>query len=123
MDEDNFMRSMAAGLMNMQSSLTGMIQNDHESGALPGQGMFANFIAQTNVTPSVNAQIAALPKSHDLILYLHIDLEFEHEGTSLMCCAHTIKKEHGSDGKPYADSDAFGLVLANSAMLDTRHTK
>mmetsp|Transcript_35099 Transcript_35099/g.71706 ORF Transcript_35099/g.71706 Transcript_35099/m.71706 type:complete len:518 (+) Transcript_35099:47-1600(+) len=119
MDEDNFMRSMAAGLINMQSSLTGMIQNDHESGALPGQGMFANFIAPTNVTPSVKAQIAALPKSPDLILYLHIDLEFEHEGTSLMCCAHTIKKEHGSDGKPYADSDAFGLVLANSAMLDT----
>jgi hypothetical protein len=36
-----------------------------------------------------------------------------------MCAAHEIKKEHGSDGKSYADSDGFGMSLATTAIFDT----
>ncbi len=118
MDRSDFFSTAASGLMDIQSLAASMIQEDNANGMSPGEGMFASMVAPKNVTKSVKAQIKALPKS-STILYLHLDQEREDEGTTFMCMAHEIKKEHGSDGKPYADSDGFGMALAQSAFLDT----
>ncbi len=118
MDQRDFFSTAASGIMDFSSLAASMIQEDNANGMSPGEGMFASMIAPKNVTKSVKAQIKALPKS-STILYLHLDQEAEDEGTTLMCMAHEIIKEHGSDGKPYADSDGFGMSLAQSAFLDT----
>ena len=120
MDPNDFISSAADGLIGMQSFMASMMQQDQASGMPPGQGMLASMMAPTNVTTSVKAQIAALLKSSNrLILYIHLDQEYEHEGCMYMCAAHEIKKEHGSDGKNYADSDGFGMSLATTAIFDT----
>ena len=80
-DPDAFISSAADGLLGMQSFMASMMQQDQASGMPPGQGMLASMMAPTNVTTSVKAQIAALPKSSNrLILYIHLDQEYEHEG-------------------------------------------
>ncbi|KAL7492216.1 hypothetical protein ACHAWT_003856 [Skeletonema menzelii] len=117
MDRDEFMSRAASGLLDMQSLMASIVQHDQANGMAPGEGMLASMMAPKNVTPSVKAQIAALPLVDHLIVYLHIDEEFEDEGSMLMCQAHIIEKEHGSDGKPYADSDGFGMALAHANML------
>lgn len=119
MDRDEFMSTTASGLMNNLSLMANLIQQDQADGAAPGEGMFAAMAAPKNVTRSVKAQIAALPMPSNLIIYLHMDQEVETEGTMLMCQSHIIEKEHGSDGKPYAESDGFGMSLSYAAMLVT----
>ena len=59
--------------------------------------------------------VGCLHLTHNLDLdhffYLYVSQYF--------CAAHEIKKEHGSDGKSYADSDGFGMSLATTAIFDT----
>ena len=75
MDPRDFFSTAASGLMDIQSHVASMIQEDNANGMSPGEGMFASMVAPTNVTKSVKNQIKALPKS-SLILYLHLDQEF-----------------------------------------------
>jgi len=119
MNEDEFFRATAAGLMGRSTEMQEQFAAMMESGAPPGPPPFA---APVEVTSRVKKQIKALPiappRSKSAVWMVHTLTDYEYEGTGSTCFVYQIVKEHGSNGLSLPESDGFGMSLAMCAMMD-----